>query len=383
MRDLGCKVSLTFLKGADNFVLRKKCLDNRIHSFSKFAMKEKLSDRNIKILQAVLDHYITTAEPVGSRTISKKYWSDLSPATIRNAMADLEDMGFLEQPHTSAGRVPTDMAYRFYVDNLYNIPEPTLKESQTIKKKLETNHKEAMETLLETSRVLSKLSKQAGIILLPKFANITFKRIELVKTRAFQVLVVFISQSGVVQNKLTSLKEDLTQDKLDSIARYLNDKFNNLTLLEVRKKIVSMMNKEKKIYNTMLKKAMELMQKAFIEDEIEGDFYVAGTSTIFDQPEFKDDLEKMKGVFNALEKKSKLLFILDQCLEEQGVSVIIGSENNIHEMRDCSFVIGNYKYGPNVLGTLGIFGPKRMEYPKIISLVDYTVNALSSKLSDF
>lgn len=345
-------------------------------------MSEKLSDRNLKILETVLGHYISTAEPVASRTISKKYLTDISPATIRNAMADLEELGFLEQPHTSSGRVPTDKAYRFYVDSLYKIPKPSFKESQAIKKKLASNHSEAMEIILETSRVLSALSKQASLILFPKFINITFKRIELVKTRVFQVLVIFISKSGIVQNKLITLKEDLSQEKLDSISRCLNDQFCNLTLREVRKKIVSIMKKEKKIYNTLFKKSAELIQKAFIEHDNEGDFFVAGTTNIFDQPEFKDDLEKMKGIFNALEEKSKLLYILDHCLEEEGVSIIIGSENNIQEMQDCSLVTQTYKYGDNVLGTLGIFGPKRMQYPKIISLVDYTANVLSDKLSD-
>lgn len=346
-------------------------------------MTEILNGRNLKILQAVLTHFISTAEPVGSRTISKQYLKDLSAATIRNAMSDLEDSGFLKQPHTSAGRIPTDKAYRFYVDNLCDIPKPSYEDSEAIKRKLTSNTAEAMETILQSSKVLSDLSHQVSIILLPKFANITFKRIELVKTRVFQVLVVFISQSGVVQNKLITLKEDITQDKLDSISRYLNDQFSNLTFREVRKKIVSTMREEKKIYNDLLKKSMELIQKTFIEDDREGDFYVTGTTNIFDQPEFKDDLDKMKGILNAFEEKNKLIYILDQCLEEkEGLNIIIGTESHIHEMQDCSLVTHTYKYGDNVLGTVGIFGPKRMEYPKIISLVGYTANVLSNKLSD-
>ena len=345
-------------------------------------MSETLKDRDLKILQAVLNHFISTAEPVGSRTISKKYLKDLSPATIRNAMSDLEDSGFLKQPHTSAGRVPTDKAYRFYVDNLCEIPKPSNKDSKAIKKKLASNDTKAIEVIFQSSKVLSSLSNQASIILLPKFTNITFKRIELVKTRVSQVLVVFISKSGVVQNKLINLKEDLTQNKLDSISMYLNDQFSNLTLREVRKKIVSIMKREKRIYNQLMKKAMELIQKAFIDDEIEGDFYVTGTTNIFEQPEFKDDMEKMKGILNAFEEKGKLLYILDQCIKEEGTSIIIGSENRIHEMKDCSLVTHTYNYGDNVLGTIGIFGPKRMEYPKIISLVDYTASVLSDKLSD-
>ena len=218
-------------------------------------MSETLKDRDLKILQAVLNHFISTAEPVGSRTISKKYLKDLSPATIRNAMSDLEDSGFLKQPHTSAGRVPTDKAYRFYVDNLCEIPKPSNKDSKAIKKKLASNDTKAIEVIFQSSKVLSSLSNQASIILLPKFTNITFKRIELVKTRMSQVLVVFISKSGVVQNKLINLKEDLTQNKLDSISMYLNDQFSNLTLREVRKKIVTIMKREKRMYNQLMKKS--------------------------------------------------------------------------------------------------------------------------------
>lgn len=345
-------------------------------------MAQHLNDRNLKTLQAVLHHFISTAEPVGSRTISKKYLRDLSPATIRNALSDLEDMDYLKQPHTSAGRIPTDKAYRFYVDNLRDIPKPSLKESEAIKKKISSKQTEAREAILDSTKVLSSLSNQASIILLPKFTNITLKRIELVKTRVFQVLVVFISRSGVVQNKLINLKENMTQDKLDSISRYLNDKFNGLTLQKIREKVVSTMESEKRRYDSLLKKANEVIQKAFIEDEIENDLYVTGATNIIEQPEFRDDLEKMKGILSAFEEKSKLLYILDHCLDEEGVSIIIGAENQVHEMRDCSLVTRTYKFGDNVLGTVGIFGPKRMEYPKIISLVDYTAKVLSKKLSD-
>src|SRR3990172_3077344 len=343
-----------------------------------------LSERNRAILMALVDSHIATAESVGSRTISKKYTLGLSPATIRNTMADLEEMGLLTQPHTSAGRMPTDRAYRIYVDNLVNIPPLSKAETDQIDRRLKENLNELEQIMETTSRMLSAISRQAGLVFLPKLSISVFKHIEFIRMRADQALVIFVTESGLVHNKIIELDEDISQDKLESISHYLNHEFAGMTLREIRHKVEKMMRKEKEEYDNLLKKAIQLSKRTFSEQTgLEGEIYLGGTVNILDQPEFASNIEKMKAIFTAFEEKSNLIKLLDKCMEEEGVRILIRSESMVEEMQDCSLVTHTYKYGNKTVGTLGIIGPKRMEYPRIIAIVDYTANAVSRLLSNY
>ncbi|HEY7506424.1 MAG TPA: heat-inducible transcriptional repressor HrcA [Nitrososphaera sp.] len=343
--------------------------------------REALDERTQNILMAVIHSFIQTAEPVGSRMISKRFDFGLSPATIRNVMSDLEDLGFLEQPHTSAGRVPTDRGYRFYVNHLHSVEELSAEESAHIMQRYTPYRGEIDEVMAETSRLLSEVSRYAGIVL-RKFSTTVFRRIEFVKTRGRQVLAIFIMESGMVQNKFIMLDEEITQDELHKISNYLNQEFSGQPLQTIRQQVLERMMEEKAQYDTLLRQAMKVGEKMFEGTlEGEGNIYLGGTANIIAQPEFFANVDRMKELFKAFEEKSRLISLLDRCLDEAGVNVILGSETPFKDIQDCSFVTHTYSYGDRTLGVLGVIGPKRMAYPRVMALVDYTANLVSKILT--
>lgn len=342
---------------------------------------DALDERTQSILMAVIQSFIRTAEPIGSRTISKRFDFGLSPATIRNVMSDLEDLGFLEQPHTSAGRVPTDKGYRFYIDHLRKIDELSTEESVRIAQRYTSYHGEADEVIAETSRLLSEISRYAGLVL-RKFSTTVFRRVEFVAVRGRQVLAIFIVESGMVHNKLIVLDEAMTQDELHTVSNYLNQEFSGQPLRVIRQRLIERMAEEKAQYNTLVQQAMKVGEKTF--DSAEADdsaIYVGGTANIFDQPEFSTNVERIKELFKAFEEKNRLISILDRCLDETGVNVILGSETPFQDMHECSLVTHTYSYGDRTIGVLGVVGPKRMAYPRVMALVDYTANLVSRILT--
>lgn len=340
-----------------------------------------IEGRNEDILMAVIQSFIYTAEPVGSRMLSKRYDFGLSPATIRNVMSDLEEFGFLEQPHTSAGRVPTDQGYRFYVNHLTNTDELSAEESALITQRFTPYHGEVDEVMAEASRLLSEVSNYAGIVL-RKFSTTVFSRIEFVKVRGKQVLAIFVMESGIVQNQLIVLDEELTQDELHRVSNYLNQEFSGQQLDSVRQNLLERMAEDKVRYDQLLQQVMQVGKKIFDErTESEGDLYLGGASNIMDQPEFTADVTRMKELFKAFEQKSRLISILDQCLNEPGVNVMLGSETPYGDIQECSFVTRTYNYGNRTIGVLGVIGPKRMAYPRVMSIVDYTADLMSRILT--
>lgn len=340
-----------------------------------------LGERYRSILLATIHSHAESAEPVGSRTISKRYDLGLSPATIRNVMADLEEMGFLTQPHPSAGRVPTDQAYRIYVNSLFDIPPLTQQESELIDRSLKENLYELDHVMETASKILSVVSRQTGMVFLPRISHLIFKRIEFIKLRPTQAMAILVAESGLVHNKIIEMEEDISQEKLEDISRYLNEEFGGLALHEIRMRIYELMVKEKEEYDQLLQKAMALSRQAFAEEEIDGEIYMGGTLNILEQPEFSNNIEKMKAIFKAFEEKSNLIRILDRCIEGKGLSILIGSESEVEEMQDCSIVAHTYMYKNQAVGTLGILGPRRMEYPRIIAIVDYIAKAVSRILT--
>ncbi|MGE3540014.1 MAG: heat-inducible transcriptional repressor HrcA [Candidatus Tectimicrobiota bacterium] len=340
-----------------------------------------LDERTRNILMAIIHSFIHTGEPVGSRAISKRFDFGLSPATIRNIMSDLEDMGFLEQPHTSAGRMPTDKGYRYYVDHLHGVASLSPEESALIAQHYGGYHGEVDEVMNATSRLLSEMSRYAGIVL-HTFTITLFKRIEFVKIRERQALAIFVMESGMVHNKLILLNEDISQDELYTIANYLNQEFSGQPLYTIRQQVLERMTEEKARYDTLSQQALHIGAKTFTDSAEEpGDIYLGGTSNIMDQPEFVSNLEQMKELFKAFEEKSRLISILDKCLDEPGVHVVIGSETPFKDIRECSFVTHTYSYDNRTLGVLGVVGPKRMVYPRIMAIVDHTANVVSKILT--
>lgn len=339
-----------------------------------------LTERERDVLRAIIQDYISNAEPVGSRSVAKKYGFRLSPATIRNIMADLEELGYLDQPHTSAGRVPTDRGYRFYVDSLMR-PRPLSRaEESVIERQFRPSLGEVGDLMRETTKLLSGFSRSVGVVLAPRMDQLGVKRIEFVHLSGERVLVILVTTSGQVQHKMVVLDEVILQEELNRIARLLNTLVEGLSLSRVRQLLVKKMAEEKAMYDELLRRALKVGQKSF-GAETEGEVYIGGTANIMDQPEFAD-IERMRSIFSAFEEKSKLVKILDQCLTEEGLTIIIGSENAVRELQRVSLVVAPYWCGERLLGTVGVIGPTRMEYNRIIPLVNFTAKLVSRHLTD-
>ncbi len=338
----------------------------------------QLDERKKSVLLDVVNDYIQKAEPVGSRSISKIHAEKLSPATIRNVMSDLEDMGYLRQPHTSAGRVPTDQGYQFYVDQLLN-PQNFLEELED--QTCDYGNGNPQNVLETACSLLSKNTNQTGLVMLPAFSHTLFKHIEFIKVASGQALAVFYSDLGVLQNKIIPLEKEITQEQLTSISNYLNEEFSGKTIQSISKEILFRFKNERDHYDQLMKKALDLSTRLFAEDIEESSLLVKGALNLLDHPEFTGDLEKIKGLLITLEEKSKLVKLLDRCLKHDGMTILIGEANLDEEMEGCSLIAQNYQMGEEKLGSLAIFGPKRMDYKKIIGIVNQTAKTVSTLLS--
>jgi len=338
----------------------------------------QLDERKKSVLLEVVNDYIQKAEPVGSRSISKIHVEKLSPATIRNVMSDLEEMGYLRQPHPSAGRVPTDQGYQFYVDQLLN-PQNFLEELED--QSCDYGNGNPQEVLETACSLLSKTTNQTGLVMLPAFSHTLFKHIEFIKVASGQALAVFYSDLGVLQNKIIPLEKDITQEQLTSISNYLNEEFSGKTIQSIREEILFRFKNEREHYDQLMKKALDLSTRIFAEDIEESSLLVEGALNLLDHPEFTGDLEKIKSLLITLEEKSKLVKLLDRCLKHDGMTILIGEENLDEEMEGCSLIAQNYQMGEEKMGSLAIFGPKRMDYKKIIGIVNQTAKTVSTLLS--
>ena len=339
----------------------------------------ELSLRQRQILKAIIHDYITSGVPVGSRRIARRHLSDLSAATIRNVMADLEEIGYLSQPHTSAGRVPTDQGYRFYVDSLMHRPRLSKVEEGRIERGIRPSWGQAEDLMQETSRILSFLSRYTAVVLAPKLTQNTWRRIDFIHLTRERLLVVLVADSGLVQQKVIVIDEVIEQPELDRISRYLNTVLGGVTLQEVRGRIVAQMAEEREEFHQLMRRALELSSKTMEAEE--GEVYIGGAANIASQPEFAD-VRKMKEIFGAFEEKSKLVKILDECLAQGGLRVIIGSESDIKEMRELSLIASPYRSGDHALGVLGIVGPKRIPYERMVALVDFTAGLVSRMFTE-
>ena len=345
-------------------------------------MTHALDERSQSILLELIRDHIEKAEPVGSRSLAKSYFNKLSPATIRNVMSDLEEMGYLHQPHRSAGRIPTDQGYRFFVNHIIGFQAlENLNIPSASDERISTN--QSFDEVLETAcSQVSESSHQTGLVMLPSFSNTRFNHIQFTKVGLQEALAVFYSELGVIQNKIIPIESDVTQDQLTSISKYLNEEFSGKTIKSIRLELIHRIRNEKEHYDQLTKRAMELSTQVFNEENENGHLLVEGTLNIFDQPEFTADLEKIKTLFKTLEEKSKLIKLLDLCLKQDGLTVLIGKENSEEEMDGCSLIANSYGLDEDKMGTIAVFGPKRMDYKNIISVVNHTAKKVSKLLSE-
>jgi heat-inducible transcriptional repressor len=349
--------------------------------------------RGQAILSAIISEHLVTGEPVGSKAIAEKFANTfgLSSATIRHVMGELEELGLLEQPHTSAGRVPTDKGYRFYVDNLLGVLSLSNEDLRFIGDEfgfLESELTETPDRLMErTSQLLSVLSNNIGIVVSPSLANDRLQHIEFVNLSDKRMLVVLVSAPNIVHNKIIRLHETFSQEELDRTARYLNAEFTGKTLSEIRAAILRLMHEEKALFDKLLQTAIIICSQS-IEDEdpTQGEVYIDGTSNILSKRDFAD-LDRLRELLRTFEEKSRLMRILNECIvrdsaNKGNVQVVIGSENAASPFQNCTLISAPYRIGENsAIGTLSVLGPTRMEYARIISIVGYVARILEKHVS--
>jgi len=330
-----------------------------------------LDDRPREILKLIVRSYVNSGDPVASRTLAKVMEWRLSPATIRNIMSDLEEEGYLAQPHTSAGRIPSEKGYRFYVDNLADSGKVSKSDERYINRVL--SESETPEDIMSrASFILSAISKNVGMVIAPPMAATILKHIEFVELGDGKILVVFVSKTGLLQRKLIRVAERYTQEELDRAGRYLVEKFSGKTLTEIRNDLVRLMQFERTLFDRMLA-LLRTWGETLCEEAGPDSIYLQGTSNILNQPEFAD-VERMRMLFQMFEEKGRLVKILNECISNnppEGVKISIGSELGIPNMRDFTLITSCYASNDRTTGFLGIIGPTRMEYERSISIVSY------------
>jgi heat-inducible transcriptional repressor len=293
-------------------------------------------------------------------------------------MSDLEALGLLYQPYTSAGRVPTEKGFRFYVDSILDVHELSDREQREIRLKYMNYQIEGTDLFRETSRILSSSSHYLGIVWAPRMSSVTLQHTEFVKLRKHLVLAIVVSTTGLVYNRVIEVEEDFPQSDLDHFSNYLNSFLAGLTLVQVREKLVKQMKVEKRAYDRLLEQALKLGEKALASID-ETDVFIEGRTNILNEPEF-GNVERMSDLFRAFEEKATLVKLLDKFIDPKGVQIAIGSESQVQEMETCSLVTSTYGCAGMVWGALGVIGPRRMNYSRIISLVDYSARLLTEIL---
>ncbi|MDF2532927.1 MAG: heat-inducible transcription repressor HrcA [Clostridia bacterium] len=336
-----------------------------------------LGDRKRLILQAIIEDYINTAEPVGSRTISKKYLTNTSSATIRNEMADLEDMGYIEQPHTSAGRIPSDKGYRLYVDQMMGQQSLNKSQDDMIKKEFTDTLGEIDRLIKHASKLLSQMTQYTSIITTPQVKKTYLKHIQLIKIDSGTVLAIIITDAGIVKNSVLRLMRDVPNDVLEKISKTLNDSLCGVCVEDIAGIILQDSNEGYAGYKEIVEQILpELIQTLIYSDKVE--VYHDGAANILNLPEF-NDISKARRFFNTLEEKDLLFNVLKD--SQENINVSIGSENKYEQLQNCSLITATYKVNGKTIGSIGVIGPTRMEYSKVISIVDCMTNNLSDILT--
>ncbi len=339
---------------------------------------ETLTERESRVLSTVLAQYIATGEPVGSRLVAKISGLNLSSASIRSVMLDLEDRGYLRQPHTSAGRIPTALAFRYYVDRVLPVQELEADARRQIREAFRPQAQEPHELFRQASRALSAATGHPALVLTPRPQAIQLRHLQFVSLGGDFVLVLLVSQDQQVQTRFLRSGHAYTQEQLDRFSRYLNDICQNLTLREARRRIFAQMEEDRNLFDKMVAEALRLSREALERDET-GELMIEGTSHILDYPEFAADVEKIRAIFRAFEEKHHLITLLDRTLASQGVQIIISPDEQFPEMQ-LSLVASSYSLDDAPVGSLGVIGPMRMDYARIVPVVRYTAALVSDWL---
>ena len=336
----------------------------------------ELDERKTKILNAIIRNYLDTGEPVGSRTISKYSDLNLSSATIRNEMSDLEELGYILQPHTSAGRIPSDKGYRFYVDNLMKEKDQEVTEM----KEFMIEHTERMEQVLkQMAKVLAANTNYTAMITAPSYQRNKVKFLQLSQVDEEQLLAVIVTEGNLVKNKMISTREALDNETLLKLNILLNTSLNGLSAEQINLGTIARLKEQAGIHSNIVSDVLDALAGAFQEDE-DLEVYTSGPTNILKYPELSDS-QKASELLNAFEEKKQLVTLVNETLasqEQTGIQVYIGDESPIQNMKDCSVVTATYQLGEGMKGTIGIIGPKRMDYENVVDNLKTLKNQLDT-----
>jgi heat-inducible transcriptional repressor len=339
-----------------------------------------LESRRNKILEFIIRTYIDEVEPVGSQTVCRRFRLGLSPATVRNIMAELEELGYIAQPHTSAGRVPTDRGYRYYVDYLME-PEKLNKDYLDQIEQQYQNKKFVIEDIIKKAAfLLSELTKKTSIILYPNLNKTQLKKIEFFLLEPDKIMITLVSSSGLIKNSIAELSGIIEENELGRLNNFLNSELTGLSLEEIKEHLSRMLLEERYSFYYLLDRAFKIMDMVSKTEE-EDLLYLGGAGYILEEPEFKS-VEDLRQLLKMVEEKRTLLEVLKQDFESEGVRICIGEENKCLPIKSCSIVACGYKVEGKPLGKLGVLGPTRMEYPKAVSSVEFIANLLSHLLQE-
>lgn len=337
-----------------------------------------ISERAQHLLKALVGRYVRDGQPVSSRTLARDAGLDLSPATVRNVMADLEDLKLVCSPHTSAGRIPTLLGYRFFVDSLLTIESLDSSEVQRLRQQLDPD-KNTQGLLESASTLLSEVTQLASVVMLPRREHITLRQVEFLGLSENRVLVILVMNEREVQNRIIYTERHYSSAELQQAANYLNALFAGQDLHHVKERLLKEMNEAREHMNRMMLVAVEMAGKAFSDEPRGDDYVVAGQTNLLSKAD-NVNLDTLRQLFEAFNQKRDILHLLDQCLKAQGLQIFIGSESGYEVLKDYSVITSPYAVDGQVAGVLGVIGPTRMLYERVIPIVDITAKLLGAAL---
>ncbi len=343
-------------------------------------MSTQISERAEMLLKALIQRYIFDGQPVGSRTLAREVGLEISPATVRNVMSDLEELGLISSPHTSAGRIPTQAGYRVFVDTIMNVRELDSRAMDEIGNRL-IDH-DPNQLVSTASELLSQITHFAGVVLVPGYQHTRFKRIEFLSLSGHRVLAIVVTDDGRVQNKVLSVEREYSESELIEAANFFNDQYSDMALSKVKSALLAEMRQDSESMNEMMRTAWQMAQEVFNEHGGgSDDVVVSGEENLLDIPDLCD-LEKLRQLFDAFKTKRDLLELLDKSLAATGINIFIGDESGYNALNDCSVVTAPYEIDGQCIGVLGVVGPTRMAYEDVVPVVDVTARLLGSALSN-
>lgn len=339
-----------------------------------------LNERTQHLLRTLVERYIRDGQPIGSRTLARDAGLDLSPATIRNVMADLEEQGYLRAPHTSAGRVPTVRGYRFFIDALLHLKPLGDQEIETLRRRIDQPTRDGADLARSVSGLLSGFTQLAGVVMLPRRKVVTLRQVEFLPLSENRVLVILVLNAQEVQNRIIQTRRAYNAAELQQAANYLNEQFTGQDIQQVRERLLRDLRETRDRLDRLMQTVVDMAEQTFATEPVGEDYVVAGQTHLMQYADLSN-LDKLRQLFEAFNQKGDLLHLFDQCLRADGVQIFIGEESGFEALEECSVVTAPYTVEGQVLGVLGVIGPTRMAYDRVIPVVDVTARLLAAALN--